>query len=189
LWRKIPPLFLAMTEAARSPALSPPFKKQGTTLNGRPSLLAISVPHIDGAGSSWWHGKEPAWVRCPCCEDYLCTIHQTHVHDCNCPPREEWESDPYKTRTLWPTPTARDYKGPCWNTPARDCLDHAVERGETKNKTYPKPPLDGGRLNPNWVEWLMGFPAGWTDLDASETQLCPKWLRSSGGRSSKRKPK
>lgn len=23
-----------------------------------------------------------------------------------------------------------------------------------------------GRLNPAWVEWLMGFPIGWTDLDA-----------------------
>jgi len=27
----------------------------------------------------------------------------------------------------------------------------------------------GGQLNPNWVEWLMGFPIGWTDLNASET--------------------
>ena len=27
----------------------------------------------------------------------------------------------------------------------------------------------GGKLNPTWVEWLMGFPLGWTDLDASET--------------------
>jgi hypothetical protein len=26
-----------------------------------------------------------------------------------------------------------------------------------------------GSLNPAWVEWLMGFPAGWTDLDNSET--------------------
>jgi DNA (cytosine-5)-methyltransferase 1 len=25
---------------------------------------------------------------------------------------------------------------------------------------------NGGRLNPTWVEWLMGFPTGWTDLDA-----------------------
>ena len=24
----------------------------------------------------------------------------------------------------------------------------------------------GGQLNPQWVEWLMGFPIGWTDLDA-----------------------
>ena len=28
----------------------------------------------------------------------------------------------------------------------------------------------GGRLNPTWVEWLMGFPLGWTDCSASETQ-------------------
>lgn len=28
----------------------------------------------------------------------------------------------------------------------------------------------GGQLNPNWVEWLMGYPTGWTDLNASETQ-------------------
>ena len=26
-----------------------------------------------------------------------------------------------------------------------------------------------GQLNPTWVEWLMGFPLGWTDLSASET--------------------
>lgn len=26
-----------------------------------------------------------------------------------------------------------------------------------------------GYLNPAWVEWLMGFPIGWTDLNASET--------------------
>jgi hypothetical protein len=27
----------------------------------------------------------------------------------------------------------------------------------------------GGSLNPAWVEWLMGFPEGWTDLKPSET--------------------
>ena len=27
-----------------------------------------------------------------------------------------------------------------------------------------------GTLNPMWVEWLMGFPRGWTDLKDSETQ-------------------
>ena len=26
-----------------------------------------------------------------------------------------------------------------------------------------------GQLNPTWVEWLMGFPIGWTDLKDSET--------------------
>ena len=31
-----------------------------------------------------------------------------------------------------------------------------------------------GQLNPAWVEWLMGFPLGWTVLRASEM----RWLRS-----------
>lgn len=36
-----------------------------------------------------------------------------------------------------------------------------VETGESSAKA-------GGQLNPTWVEWLMGFPLGWTDLNASE---------------------
>jgi hypothetical protein len=28
---------------------------------------------------------------------------------------------------------------------------------------------DSGALNPQWVEWLMGFPVGWTDLGDSAT--------------------
>ena len=27
-----------------------------------------------------------------------------------------------------------------------------------------------GYLNPEWTEWLMGYPIGWTELNASETQ-------------------
>jgi hypothetical protein len=34
--------------------------------------------------------------------------------------------------------------------------------------------LVGGSLNPQWVEWLMGFPIGWTDFDASGTPSCPR---------------
>ena len=26
-----------------------------------------------------------------------------------------------------------------------------------------------GKLNPTWVEWLMGWPLGWTDLKPLET--------------------
>jgi hypothetical protein len=28
---------------------------------------------------------------------------------------------------------------------------------------------NGGKLNPDWVEALMGFPQGWTDIDRGET--------------------
>jgi len=30
-------------------------------------------------------------------------------------------------------------------------------------------PPASGSLNPQWVEWLMGFPEGWTDLKPLET--------------------
>jgi hypothetical protein len=38
----------------------------------------------------------------------------------------------------------------------------------------------GGPLNPTWVEWLMGWPEGWTDLRPLETGKFREWLRSYG---------
>ena len=37
-----------------------------------------------------------------------------------------------------------------------------------------------GPLNPTWVEWLMGFPLGWTALDVSATPSSRKSRKSSG---------
>ncbi len=38
----------------------------------------------------------------------------------------------------------------------------------------------GGQLNPDWVEWLMGFPIGWTDpereVDKSTMSKTGEWL-------------
>jgi hypothetical protein len=41
--------------------------------------------------------------------------------------------------------------------------------------------VTNGSLNPTWVEWLMGFPIGWTDLNASETPSCRKSSSKSDG--------
>lgn len=38
----------------------------------------------------------------------------------------------------------------------------------------------GGALNPTWVEWLMGWPLGWTDLNAPATDKFQQWLDSHG---------
>ena len=59
----------------------------------------------------------------------------------------EWEEG------LVPTPIATDWKNRC-------CKDFRKNR-EFQLQTYV-----GGQLNPTWVEWLMGFPIGWTDLNA-----------------------
>ena len=57
----------------------------------------------------------------------------------------------------WPTPRT---KGMCGGTGSWDLLN--------KNTTVEEARLmgagNGGQLNPPWVEWLMGWPVGWTDL-------------------------
>lgn len=67
------------------------------------------------------------------------------------------------TNPTWPTPSARDHKGGYIGGRIRngkvsfDTLDVAVQHVSNKDKK-------SGTLNPNWVEWLMGVPTGWTEL-------------------------
>jgi hypothetical protein len=65
---------------------------------------------------------------------------------------------------MLPTPTARDYKG------ARK-PETLKKAGRNENNSLPDKiaAYQKGTLNPNWVEWLMGYPPGWTDIsDSSE---------------------
>jgi len=39
----------------------------------------------------------PIWVRCPCCEGFICTLHGVHCEDCECPTADKFEDDPYTT--------------------------------------------------------------------------------------------
>lgn len=62
---------------------------------------------------------------------------------------------------LWPTPTANEDAAGTPNGKMQKMLGndprvHGVSSEEWKR----------GALNPTWVEWLMGFPLGHTDLDA-----------------------
>ena len=63
----------------------------------------------------------------------------------------------------YPTPCSTDHKGSGQSGDLRDRLDYAIERGGTKSNTYEAPTV-AGQLNPDWVEWLIGWPIGWTDL-------------------------
>ena len=51
----------------------------------------MKVVKVNGANNQ----DEPAWVKCSWCEDYWCTIHEDHVHNCPCPAIEHWDVDPY----------------------------------------------------------------------------------------------
>lgn len=65
-------------------------------------------------------------------------------------------------QALWPTPTASSWG----NEGSRNLLQKNVEAGEiTEAEKRQMSAGNGGKLNPEWVEWLMGFPTGWTDLE------------------------
>jgi hypothetical protein len=42
-----------------------------------------------------WNDGSPAWMPCPCCDDWWCNIHGMHTGECPCPEIDEWDSDPY----------------------------------------------------------------------------------------------
>jgi hypothetical protein len=100
-------------------------------------------------------------------------------------------------RENWPTPNARDHKDTgegrygrgqlpeavrertkdgLWTTPTAGDTGHR-KRGYAQGGT-PLSAQTGGALNPTWVEWLMGFPPGWTVLPPSEI---PSSRRSRSG--------
>tara|TARA_R110002051_G_scaffold325312_2_gene427021 strand:+ start:4239 stop:4547 length:309 start_codon:yes stop_codon:yes gene_type:complete len=55
-------------------------------------------------------------------------------------------------KSMFPTPTSQD----------------AANNGgpsQHERNSLPLNAVAGGSLNPAWVEWLMGYPEGWTDLE------------------------
>jgi hypothetical protein len=85
---------------------------------------------------------------------------------------------------VWPTPRASEYKGcgPKGSKSQKFMLEKkylCATVCQTGNTTQPMPTQ---HLNPLWVEWLQGFPIGWTELSVSETLSFPskRGKRSSG---------
>jgi hypothetical protein len=78
-------------------------------------------------------------------------------------------------REGWPTPTARDrHTYAKVKRGARSTVETGGGTPLVMAVSPGGPPDRGGQLNPTWVEWLMGFPTGWTDLEASGTPSSPK---------------
>jgi len=76
---------------------------------------------------------------------------------------------------LFPTPLARDHKDTgdmsrltrvtlprVVQAMQREPIQRRMEKGKQISLSMTVS-AQNGRLNPTWVEWLMGFPTGWTD--------------------------
>jgi hypothetical protein len=77
--------------------------------------------------------------------------------------------------TKFPTPTVNDSKNNGGPSQQR-----RAERGfsSTLNQEI------GGRLNPRWVEWLMGFLISWTNLEPLPKERWNDWLEKHGAQTS-----
>ena len=99
-----------------------------------------------------------------------------------------------KRKETWPTPTAHNSKetnAPTeytrdtptltatimmrkWGTPKVQDSRHALrDRGKGNLGEQVSGLHNGGKLNPTWTEWLMGWPLEWTDLKPLEMDKSP----------------
>ena len=79
--------------------------------------------------------------------------------------------DGLSTAVAWPTPCASDWKSR--STSAHLTNSRPLREVAPSGKSAP--------LNPAWVEVLMGFPPGWTELDPEERGRLAAERRSTTG--------
>ena len=78
-----------------------------------------------------------------------------------------WQRD--QQGRIYPTLAGATGAEPAWPTPAKqDGHNNSLPPSQVERDSIPGAILrtgEKGYLNPSWVEALMGFPSGWTDID------------------------
>lgn len=127
--------------------------RSGIAVSGTAYRLPPLVPLTGGIGSGLW--------RTPTAED---AAEDAAEWDFARNSRGEAKFSAqvkYGKGAMWPTPTSRD-----WRSESCSPEFQAERDAETRGKTLPW--VAGGSLNPTWVEALMGYPVGFTDLSDGE---------------------
>ena len=84
-------------------------------------------------------------------------------------------------KKIWPTPTVcGNYNRKGSSATSGDGLETAVKRHLSDARSHGRQ-TQQMRLNPEWVEWLMGWPIGWTELRPLGTDRFREWLQQHGG--------
>jgi len=127
--------------------------RAGTMLSGTAYRLPQLVPLTGGIVSSLWPTPRCAEATMKTRAPVPSLLDGTRSHGWDLV-EAVWD-DAVTHHKTWPTPAARDWRS------GKTLQDYGNSRPLSEQVS--------GQLNPTWVEWLMGFPLGWTDLDVSET--------------------
>jgi hypothetical protein len=120
--------------------------RSGLTRNGTAYQLPPLVPLTDATGSGLWPTVTAGDAKASGSRN----TSQSNAHPGVS--LTDFVRQDGGTGRMWPTPRAQDFKSGAG-------YSHAG-----KSQTPQLRHLLGGSLNPTWVEWLMGFPLGFTDL-------------------------
>ncbi len=97
---------------------------------------------------------------------------------------DRWD-DPNRTKNLndqiaklsrYPTPKTNGF---CGGSGEKAKVDNNPDLTDLEKRSMNAG--NGGQLNPDWVEWLMGWPIGWTACGRLETDRCRQWCDLHGG--------
>jgi len=84
-----------------------------------------------------------------------------------------------KTRRTYPTVSTEDAKtdGP---KVMNRMFTSEMKTSDQRLRNLVGATKTNGALNPDWVEWLMGLPIGWTELKPLETDRFLSWKHLHG---------
>ena len=149
--------------------------------------LAVSMPRTDETGSQFWPTPKTTAVLGGCsgamktlrkmAEKHLITEEERKSLAAGNggktnPQLLEWLMGyEQKFTDLIPTPRTSDYNGAAVNRAYSQTVqvererERAGYRGQLCELVEVTPLGKIGLMNPEWTEWLMGYPIGWTDLN------------------------
>lgn len=190
LWRTLQPsLFGDLTECLET------LPRSGMTADGLLSGLMMSVRRTS-ANVSGFLGKEGGGIPTPIAHDAKGHLKEESLVRKDGKGLRLDQLPSYVFYVMeggWRTPTKSDTGGGQsmetlkrmtegdWLRPSGQRMQLTLRDQVREPGLYPKQAAAGklpvkGNLNPDWVEWLMGWPVGWTDLKPLSMDAVNEWM-------------
>jgi len=163
------------SEQEDSQRFSKTLPKWGMMRDGECSERTMPEHLISGTGCGlsepWPTPTVAEATKIPACANYGQVGLNNHPRIRGYPTRPKLKKSRKKE---WATPTCHNAKEAAYPAEFTRKTPTLTSQAHGGQPTRPMP------LNPVWVEWLMGWPLGWTDLKPLETDKSRRWLHSHG---------